>query len=80
MKAWRTYGINDIRLDDIPIPEVIPGSVPDGLHYPKGCKFHPRCPYCQPGEDSLCRTQEPHLEEIEPGHWVACWEAKKINQ
>ena len=27
MKAWRMYGINDIRLDVIPIPEVIPGSV-----------------------------------------------------
>ena len=60
--------------------EVIPGSVPDGLHYPKGCKFYPRCPYCPPEEDSLCRTREPDLQEIEPGHWVACWEAKKINQ
>ena len=27
MKAWRMYGINDIRLDDIPVPEVIPGWV-----------------------------------------------------
>ena len=25
MKAWRVYGINDIRLDDVPIPEVRPG-------------------------------------------------------
>jgi threonine dehydrogenase-like Zn-dependent dehydrogenase len=25
MKAWRTYGINDMRLEDVPIPEVRPG-------------------------------------------------------
>ncbi|MBN1765948.1 MAG: ABC transporter ATP-binding protein, partial [Sedimentisphaerales bacterium] len=29
--------------------EVIPGTVPDPLHFPPGCKFHPRCPYCKAG-------------------------------
>ena len=24
--------------------ETIPGNVPDPLHFPPGCKFHPRCP------------------------------------
>jgi oligopeptide/dipeptide ABC transporter ATP-binding protein len=58
--------------------EVIPGSVPDPLHFPTGCKFHPRCSYCPSGTDELCRTREPHMEEIQPGHHVACWKAKDI--
>jgi oligopeptide/dipeptide ABC transporter ATP-binding protein len=58
--------------------EVIPGSVPDPLHFPTGCKFHPRCSYCPAGTDELCRTREPPLEEIQPGHHVACWKAKDI--
>jgi len=58
--------------------EVIPGSVPDPLHFPTGCKFHPRCSYCPSGTDELCRTREPPMEEIQPGHYVACWKAKDI--
>ena len=27
MKAWRVYGIGDMRLDDIPVPELKPGWV-----------------------------------------------------
>jgi oligopeptide/dipeptide ABC transporter ATP-binding protein len=57
--------------------EVIPGAVPDPLHFPPGCKFHPRCPYCKaPGD--RCRRDEPPLEEIEPGHWAACWKAREL--
>ena len=51
--------------------EVIPGSVPDPLHFPSGCKFHTRCPLGR--DDEQCRTQEPQLREIEPGHCAACW-------
>ncbi len=46
----------------------IPGMVPSPLHFPAGCKFHPRCPYCQ----SRCKTEEPALREIRPGHQVRC--------
>ncbi len=53
--------------------DVIPGSVPDPLDFPPGCKFHPRCHRC--GDDSLCRTVEPSLREVRPGHWVACFKA-----
>jgi oligopeptide/dipeptide ABC transporter ATP-binding protein len=56
--------------------DVIPGSVPDPLHFPTGCKFHPRCPYGK--DDAKCRSQEPTLEEFQPGHQVACWKAKEI--
>jgi len=51
--------------------EVIPGAVPDPLHFPTGCKFHPRCPL---GRDSRrCQTSEPLLREAASGRWVACW-------
>ncbi|NLF31637.1 MAG: ABC transporter ATP-binding protein [Planctomycetes bacterium] len=52
--------------------ETIEGMVPNPLHFPSGCKFHPRCPI---GRDlERCRTQEPELREVKDGHWAACWE------
>ncbi len=51
----------------------IPGMVPSPLNFPSGCKFHPRCPDCQ----GICKTQEPPLVEIAPGHEVRCHFAKK---
>jgi len=54
--------------------ETIPGTVPNPLDFPAGCNFHPRCPI---GRDRLrCRTQEPSLREVRPGHWCACWECE----
>jgi oligopeptide/dipeptide ABC transporter ATP-binding protein len=47
---------------------VIPGAVPNPLHFPSGCKFHPRCPLAE----QICRQVEPPLEEHRPGHWSAC--------
>jgi oligopeptide/dipeptide ABC transporter ATP-binding protein len=51
----------------------IPGSVPNPLRFPAGCKFHPRCDLG--GNDPTCRTAEPPLREITTGHWCACWKA-----
>lgn len=47
----------------------IPGSPPDLIQLPSGCKFHPRCPRA----DERCRSDEPKLSEVEAGHEVACW-------
>ncbi len=47
---------------------VIPGSVPNPLHFPAGCKFNPRCPKVV----EACKAKEPVLRELAPGHWVAC--------
>jgi peptide/nickel transport system ATP-binding protein len=45
----------------------IPGSPPDFVHMPTGCKFHPRCPFA----DERCRREEPELSGLD-GHLVAC--------
>jgi ABC-type dipeptide/oligopeptide/nickel transport system ATPase component len=39
------------------------------LQPPQACPFQPRCRY----EVDLSRQQVPPLEEIEPGHKVACF-------
>lgn len=48
--------------------ESIPGSVPDLLSPPSGCRFHPRCGQCIP----RCSEEEPPLREVERGHEAAC--------
>ena len=52
---------------------VIPGNVPNPAHFPKGCRFHPRCPVAVQG---CLRDQE--LREISPGHLTRCWRAEEI--
>lgn len=47
---------------------IIHGSVPNLLHPPSGCRFHPRCPRAL----DVCKDTAPPLEEMEPGHLVAC--------
>jgi len=49
----------------------IPGQMPSPLARPPGCRFSDRCPYA----DAACRAAEPALEEIAPGHRVACFKA-----
>lgn len=47
----------------------IPGSVPNLIHPPTGCRFHPRCSYAMP----VCREQRPPLTEEAEDHTVACF-------
>jgi oligopeptide/dipeptide ABC transporter ATP-binding protein len=46
----------------------IAGEVPSAIDPPSGCKFNPRCPYAE----KICSEVNPPLEEVEPGHFVAC--------
>ena len=58
------------RLDcDRDALDSIPGSVPNLIHPPTGCKFHPRCDRAQ----SICEKETPPLQEKEQGHWAACF-------
>jgi peptide/nickel transport system ATP-binding protein len=53
----------------------IPGSPPDLVTPPPGCRFSPRCTHCSPDNARLHALQtqvEPELREIRPGHWVSC--------
>jgi peptide/nickel transport system ATP-binding protein len=52
----------------------IRGMVPSPLKFPPGCKFHPRCDYCQEN----CKVDEPVLREMQPEHWVRCHYAEAI--
>jgi peptide/nickel transport system ATP-binding protein len=47
----------------------IEGTVPTPAEMPKGCRFHPRCPFAM----EKCVTDEPQLEELREGHQVRCW-------
>jgi oligopeptide/dipeptide ABC transporter ATP-binding protein len=49
-------------------PKVIPGSPPDLIHLPRGCRFYPRC---DRGKE-ICQEEEPCLKEVSSGHVVAC--------
>ena len=53
--------------------QTIAGTVPEPLHFPSGCKFHPRCPVGK--DDKRCQSVEPELKEVQPGRFVACWHA-----
>ncbi|MDG7025074.1 MAG: ABC transporter ATP-binding protein [Nitrososphaerota archaeon] len=48
--------------------EQIPGSPPEILNLPAGCKFNPRCTFAM----ERCRKEDPKLKEAEKDHFVAC--------
>jgi peptide/nickel transport system ATP-binding protein len=51
----------------------IPGSVPNLINLPPGCKFAPRCRARIENELEICTEEEPALKEVEANHWVRCW-------
>ncbi|MCU0560946.1 MAG: ABC transporter ATP-binding protein [Desulfobacterales bacterium] len=60
--SFETDALNEIR-----------GVVPSAVDLPPGCHFEPRCPEAV----AACRTHPPELEELRPGHRVACWRANR---
>lgn len=49
--------------------ESIPGTVPEMINPPSGCRFHPRCPTAT----DKCAEENPKLKEVAENHEVACW-------
>jgi len=60
--------IPNIQLSDQKL-RYIPGSPPDLINPPSGCRFHPRCPYVM----DVCRVKEPPMIEVEKGRMVKCF-------
>ena len=51
----------------------IPGSVPNLIDLPPGCKFAPRCQARIDNNLTICTEEEPQIKPIAPGHTVRCW-------
>ncbi len=47
---------------------ILLGDVPSPINPPKGCYFHPRCPY----KKDICEKEYPEIKEIKPGHFTSC--------
>lgn len=64
LRAIPTYGTKKGEIQGIP------GSVPNFLDPPSGCRFHPRCEHATP----RCAEEPPPAPmEIAPGHEVNCF-------
>ncbi len=63
-------------LSAVPLPDptakrdriILTGDVPSPIRPPSGCRFHTRCPLAF----DRCKTEEPPLKAIAPGHLAAC--------
>jgi peptide/nickel transport system ATP-binding protein len=51
------------------------GEIPDAIHPPSGCRFHPRCTIARLEH---CSQEEPELRELRPRHLVACHYAEQF--
>lgn len=53
---------------------LLEGDLPSPANPPSGCRFHTRCPIAE----ARCKTEEPQLREVEPGHFSACHFAESL--
>lgn len=58
---------------------ILQGNVPSPINPPKGCRFHPRCPYAKlDGRFERCSTEEPEFRNVGNDQWVACHFAEEL--
>ncbi|MGE7999094.1 ABC transporter ATP-binding protein [Lysinibacillus sp. NPDC093190] len=63
-------------LSSVPVPDptfereqlIISGDIPSASNPPSGCTFHTRCPF----KKEECSQIVPKMQEVKPGHYVAC--------
>lgn len=75
--AHPTHPYTQALLSAIPIPSLdnrrerilLKGEITSPIEPPKACRFANRCPYAT----DRCRSEEPQLKEISPGHFVSCF-------
>ncbi len=67
MKSIPVLGAKRNRL------EVIPGSVPNLINLPPGCRFANRCRERIKYNLSICNQTIPDLDKVLPDHSVRCW-------
>ena len=62
--------------DEVMQPVILEGEIPSPANPPKGCHFHPRCPYVQ----DVCKNEVPPLREVPgaPGQFAACHFAETL--
>jgi oligopeptide/dipeptide ABC transporter ATP-binding protein len=53
--------------------DVIPGTVPNLVNLPAGCRFAPRCQARVKYNLQICTDKRPSLVPYEEGHTVRCW-------
>ena len=53
--------------------DVIPGSVPNLINLPQGCRFAPRCRARVEHNLNICVDQHPSLIDVSEDHKVRCW-------
>ncbi len=54
----------------------IKGLMPDPANLPKGCSFSPRCDF----STDKCLESSPQDTEVSPGHFVKCFNCKKLSK
>jgi peptide/nickel transport system ATP-binding protein len=70
LHPYTSYLIGSLpRIGDKAYKVSAPGPPPSLASLPAGCRFHPRCPHAK----ETCRTAEPELLGVAPGHTVACF-------
>jgi oligopeptide/dipeptide ABC transporter ATP-binding protein len=71
--------LSSVALPDPDVPvsgETLEGEIPSPMDLPSGCHLYSRCAYRLPE----CREAYPPPQEVEPGHWAACFRADEIFQ
>jgi oligopeptide/dipeptide ABC transporter ATP-binding protein len=74
--AQPQHPYTEALLSAVPVPDpkaarkriILKGDVPSPSNPPSGCRFHTRCPYVI----ERCRSEEPPMKELRPGHFAAC--------
>jgi len=57
------------RIDiDVEELEEIPGTIPNLIHPPEGCRYNPRCKHAM----EICRSTPPSIFEVSEEHYVSC--------